>query len=101
MLHRCRILPGSGWSPLGDQPYLRCPLRYGEKDTQASLLDLGARMLAVLCDRVKPGTEVVAVEAPFAVPLIDSAPRVAFPEPPAPAHAAATPGSFGGWMRRV
>jgi RecB family exonuclease len=28
-------------------------------------------MLAVLGDRVEPGTEVVAVEEPFAVPLID------------------------------
>ena len=47
------------------------PLRFGEKDTPASLLDLGTRMLAVLCDRIEPGTEVVAVEEPFAVPLID------------------------------
>ena len=36
-----------------------------------SLLDLARRMLAVLCEDFKPGTEVVAVEEPFAVPLID------------------------------
>jgi CRISPR/Cas system-associated exonuclease Cas4 (RecB family) len=47
------------------------PLRFGEKDTKDSLLDLGARMLAVLCDRIEPGIEVVAVEEPFAVPLVD------------------------------
>jgi RecB family exonuclease len=28
-------------------------------------------MLAVLCDRIEPGTEMVPVEEPFAVPLID------------------------------
>jgi hypothetical protein len=47
------------------------PLRFGEKDTKDSLLDLGSRMLAVLCDRIEPGVEVLAVEEPFAVPLID------------------------------
>jgi hypothetical protein len=30
------------------------PLRFGEKDTKDSLLDLGSRMLAVLCDRIEP-----------------------------------------------
>ena len=47
------------------------PLRFGEKESKASLLDLAARMLAVLCDNVADGTDVVAVEQPFKVPLID------------------------------
>ncbi|MBI4271988.1 MAG: PD-(D/E)XK nuclease family protein [Candidatus Rokubacteria bacterium] len=47
------------------------PLRFSEKETKASLLDLATRMLAVLCAEFDPRTEVVAVEQPFAVPLID------------------------------
>lgn len=47
------------------------PPRYGEKESKESLLDLARRMLAVLCAEFKPGTEVVAVEQPIAVPLID------------------------------
>ena len=47
------------------------PLRFGEKETKESLLDLATRMLAVLCAEFDPRTEVVAVEQPFAVPLID------------------------------
>jgi putative RecB family exonuclease len=47
------------------------PIRFGEKDSQASLLDLGRRMLAVLCEAFDPVTEIVAVEQPFAVPLVD------------------------------
>jgi putative RecB family exonuclease len=47
------------------------PVRFGEKDTKASLLDLGTRMLAVLCEQHDPTSEVLAVEQPFAVPLID------------------------------
>jgi len=47
------------------------PLRFGERDTRESLLDLAARMLAVLCAEVPDGTEIVAVEQPFRVPLID------------------------------
>ena len=47
------------------------PLRFGEKDTKEGLLDLATRMLAVLCEKSEPGPEVVAVEQPFAVPLID------------------------------
>ena len=35
------------------------------------MLDLARQMLAVLCEQVTPGTEVVAVEQPFVVPLID------------------------------
>ena len=35
------------------------------------MLDLGTRMLALQCDRIEPGTEVIAVEWLFAVPLID------------------------------
>jgi putative RecB family exonuclease len=47
------------------------PLRFGDKETKASLLDLGTRMLAVLCEQHDPTTTVLAVEQPFAVPLID------------------------------
>jgi putative RecB family exonuclease len=46
-------------------------LRYGEKESKESLLDRARRMLVVLCEDFKPGTEVLAVEQPFAVPLID------------------------------
>ncbi len=47
------------------------PLRYEEKESKESLLDLARRMLAVLCEQFQPGTDVLAVEQPFAVPLID------------------------------
>jgi hypothetical protein len=47
------------------------PVRFGEKDTKESLLELGQRILAVLCEAVEPGTEVLAVEEAFRVPLID------------------------------
>jgi putative RecB family exonuclease len=47
------------------------PIRFGEKDSKESLLDLGTRMLAVLCAQHDPATTVLAVEHPFAVPLID------------------------------
>jgi len=47
------------------------PIRFGEKDTKASLLDLAARMLDVLYRSREPGTEVVAVEQAFDVPLVD------------------------------
>jgi CRISPR/Cas system-associated exonuclease Cas4 (RecB family) len=47
------------------------PLRFGERDTRESLLDLGRRMLGVLCESVAPGMEVVAVEQPFSVPLVN------------------------------
>jgi putative RecB family exonuclease len=47
------------------------PVRFGEKDTTASLLDLGTRMLAVLCAAHEPATIVLAVEEAFRVPLID------------------------------
>ena len=49
------------------------PLRFAERDSPASLLDLGTRMLAVLCAEVPDSTEVVAVESAFAVPLVDQA----------------------------
>jgi len=49
------------------------PIRFGEKDTPDSLLDLGTRMLAVLCAEVPDATDVVAVESAFAVPLVDQA----------------------------
>ena len=47
------------------------PIRFGEKDTKASLLELACRMLEVLRKNQEPGTEIVAVEQPFDVPLID------------------------------
>jgi putative RecB family exonuclease len=47
------------------------PIRFGERDSPAALLDLGTRMLAVLCAEVPNTTEVVAVESAFAVPLVD------------------------------
>jgi putative RecB family exonuclease len=47
------------------------PIRFGEKDTRESLLDLATRMLAVFHAQREPGAEVVAVEQPFDVPLID------------------------------
>jgi hypothetical protein len=49
------------------------PIRFSEKDSPESLLDLGTRMLAVLCAAVPDTTEVVAVESAFAVPLVDQA----------------------------
>ena len=49
------------------------PVRFGERDSPESLLDLGTRMLAVLCAEVPDATEVVAVESAFAVPLVDQA----------------------------
>jgi len=47
------------------------PIRLGEKDTKESLLDLACRMLDVLHRNQEPDTEIVAVEEPFDVPLID------------------------------
>ena len=47
------------------------PIRFGEKDTKESLLDLAGRMLAVLYRNQEPGTEILGVEQPFDVPLID------------------------------
>ena len=47
------------------------PLRYGEKETKESLRDLAMRMLAVLHREFDPRTEVLAVEEPFRVPLVD------------------------------
>ena len=47
------------------------PVRFNEKDTKESLLDLARRMLAVLIEQQEPGTTIIAVEQPFAVPLID------------------------------
>jgi len=47
------------------------PIRFGEKDTKESLLDLGCRMLEVLHQNQPPETEILAVEEPFDVPLID------------------------------
>jgi putative RecB family exonuclease len=47
------------------------PVRFGEKDTKANLLDLACRMLEVFHRNQLPGVEVVGVEQPFDVPLID------------------------------
>jgi hypothetical protein len=49
------------------------PLRCGEKESKESLLDLraGCSRCSAPGAGFKPGTEVVAVEQPFAVPLID------------------------------
>ena len=49
----------------------RRPLRFGERESKDSLLELARRMLAVLCQQFDPRREVVAVEQPFAVPLVD------------------------------
>jgi putative RecB family exonuclease len=47
------------------------PLRFGEKETKESLGDLAMRMLAVLHREFDPRTQVLAVEEPFRVPLVD------------------------------
>jgi len=47
------------------------PIRFGDKDTKESLLELACRMLEVLHKNQEPGTEIVAVEQSFDVPLID------------------------------
>jgi putative RecB family exonuclease len=47
------------------------PIRFGEKDTKESLLDLACRMLEVLHKNQEPGVEIVGVEQPFDVPLVD------------------------------
>ena len=49
----------------------RRPVHFGEKDTKDAFLDLGRRMLGVLCAAHDPSAEVLAVEQPFRVPLID------------------------------
>ena len=49
----------------------RSAIRFGERDTKASLLDLARRMLAVLYREREPEMEIVGVEQPFDVPLID------------------------------
>jgi putative RecB family exonuclease len=47
------------------------PLRFGEQETAESLRDLGMRMLEVLWRDYDPDTDVLAVEEPFRVPLLD------------------------------
>jgi putative RecB family exonuclease len=47
------------------------PLRFGEKETKGSLRDLAMRMLAVLHREFDLRTQVLAVEDPFRVPLVD------------------------------
>ncbi|HXJ84748.1 MAG TPA: PD-(D/E)XK nuclease family protein [Candidatus Methylomirabilis sp.] len=47
------------------------PVRFGERDTKESLLDLARRMLEVFRTRREPDLEVLTVEQPFDVPLID------------------------------
>src|SRR5262245_10248975 len=46
-------------------------LRYGERETRESLRDLALRMLAVFHREFDPRTQVLAVEDPFRVPLVD------------------------------
>ncbi len=55
------------------QEYFRTfwPTHFGVKDTKDGLPDLGVRMLAVVCGEIRPGIEIVGVEHPFAVPLVD------------------------------
>ncbi len=48
------------------------PLRYGEKETKESLRDLAMRMLAVLHREFDRQADVLAVEEPFRVPLVDA-----------------------------
>jgi RecB family exonuclease len=48
------------------------PVRFGERESRESLLDLGTRMLAVLCAAHDPAVTVLAVEEAFRVPLIDA-----------------------------
>jgi putative RecB family exonuclease len=47
------------------------PVRFGERETREGLLDLGRRMLEVFCRSQESGTEILAVEEPFDVPLVD------------------------------
>lgn len=47
------------------------PIRFGEKDTRESLLDLAGRMLEVLHRNQDSQVEIVGVEQSFDVPLID------------------------------
>ena len=47
------------------------PIRFGEKDTKESLLDLARRMLEMFHAKREPGVAVLAVEQPFDVPFID------------------------------
>jgi len=47
------------------------PLRYGERETRESLRDLAMRMLAVFHREFDPRAQVLAVEDPFRVPLVN------------------------------
>jgi hypothetical protein len=47
------------------------PMRYGERETKESLLGLGRRMLAVLCEQYDSYGEIIAVEQSFSVSLIN------------------------------
>jgi putative RecB family exonuclease len=47
------------------------PLRYGERETRESLRDLAMRMLTVFHREFDSRTQVLAVEDPFRVPLVD------------------------------
>jgi RecB family exonuclease len=47
-------------------------LRYGEKETKESLRDLAMKMVGVLHREFDRGTDVLAVEEPFRVPLVDA-----------------------------
>src|SRR5262245_18667593 len=47
------------------------PIRFCERETKASLLELAHRMLEVLYWNQEPARKIVAIEQPFDVPLID------------------------------
>src|SRR5262245_49359049 len=49
----------------------RKPIRYGDRDTKGSLLDLARRMLEVLYRNRNPEAVIIGVEQPFDVPLVD------------------------------
>ncbi len=46
-------------------------IRYPEKESKETLLALAGRMLEVFYAKQEPGAEVVGVEVPFEVPLVD------------------------------
>jgi putative RecB family exonuclease len=47
------------------------PIRYGEKESNEGLLDLATKMLEVFHREQEPETEIVGVEEPFEVPLVN------------------------------
>jgi putative RecB family exonuclease len=47
------------------------PIRYSEKESPEGLLDLAVKMLEVFYREQEPGAEILAVEEPFEVPLVN------------------------------